>query len=219
MDDVRQPYKLDPPPLLIVVSGTSGSGKDTVVKALIEHFGAKQCPLYRVVTATTRPRRKNEVDGVDYVFVSRQRFKEMIANDDLAEYALVYGDYKGVPKKHVYRAVEAMAEGQDVIMRLDVQGARTIRQMVPEALLIFITATSEPELVERLRGRRTEDPEQLEIRLRTAREEMAHIPEFDYIVPNADARLSDTVDTVLAIIAAEKHRTHPRRARLRDADA
>ena len=169
-----------------------------------------------MVTATTRPRRETEVDGVDYVFVSKPEFESMIASDELIEYALVYDQYKGVPKKHVYQAMEAMAQGQDVIMRLDVQGAETIREMVPDALLVFITASSEKELVERLRGRRTEDPEQLEIRLRTARQEMARIPEFDYVVPNADNKLEDTIETVLAIIAAEKHRTHPRRAHLRD---
>jgi guanylate kinase len=207
-------YSVASPPLLIVISGTSGSGKDTVVRSLIERFEQGQRPLYFVVTATTRPRRENEVDGVDYVFVSKRDFEAMIASDALVEHALVYGQYYGVPKGHIQKAMDAMAKGQDVIMRLDVQGARTIRQMVPEALLVFITASSEPELAERLRGRRTEDIDQLDLRLRTARQEMAHIPEFDYVVPNADAKLGETIETVLAIITAEKHRTHPRRALL-----
>jgi guanylate kinase len=215
--DVQRLYDVTPPPLLIVISGTSGSGKDTVVKVLIERLQARQRPVYFVVTATTRPRRETEVDGVDYVFVSKAEFEAMIANGDLLEYAVVYDQFKGVPKRHVYKAMEAMAEGQDVIMRLDVQGAMTIQQMVPDALLIFITARSEGELIERLRGRKTEDPEQLQIRLRTARQEMSHIAEFDYVVPNVDGKLEDTVETVLAIITAEKHRTRPRRARLRDA--
>jgi guanylate kinase len=199
-----------------VISGASGAGKDTVVEALIQRFQDEQRPIHRIVTATTRPRRETEVDGVDYVFVSQAEFEAMIANDELIEYALVYGQFKGVPKKHIYKALEAMAQGQDVIMRLDVQGAETIRKMVPEALLVFITASSEKELSERLRGRRTEDPEQLAIRLRTAHQEMSRIPEFDYVVPNADNKLDDTIETVLAIIAAEKHRTHPRRAHLHD---
>ena len=197
-----------------MVSGTSGSGKDTVVKALVKRFQEEQRPAHFVVTATTRPRRETEVDGVDYVFVSKAEFEAMIANDALLEHALVYGQFYGIPKQHVYRAMEAMDEGQDVIMRLDVQGAETIRQMVPEALLVFITASSEQELIDRLRGRKTEDAEQLDIRLRTAHREMSRIPEFNYVVPNADNKLDDTIETVLAIITAEKHRTHPRRARL-----
>jgi guanylate kinase len=215
--DVQGRYDIPLPPLLVVISGTSGSGKDTVVKALIRHFEAAQHPVHFVVTATTRPRRETEVDGVDYVFVSKAEFVAMIANDALVEYALVYGDYKGVPKEHVYQAMEAMTRGQDVIMRLDVQGAETIRQLVPEALLVFITTPSEGELIERLQERRTEDQEQLEIRLRTARQEMSRIPEFDYVVANADGKLDDTVNAVLAIMTAEKHRTHPRRADLRAA--
>jgi guanylate kinase len=207
---------MTPVPLLIVISGTSGSGKDTVIKALIKRFEASQHPIHFVVTVATRPRRDAEVDGVDYVFVSKAEFQAMIADDALLEYALVYDQFKGVPKKHLYQAMDMMAEGYDVIMRLDVQGAETIRKIVPEALLVFITASSELELIERLQGRRTEDPEQLEIRLRIARQEMSRIPEFDYVVPNADDKLVDTVDTVLAIITAEKHRTHPRRANLCD---
>lgn len=214
--DVQQLYDMSPPPLLIVISGTSGSGKDTVVQELIKRFACGQHPVHFVVTATTRPRRETEVDGVDYVFVSKAEFEAMIAGDALLEYALVYDQYKGIPKKHIYKAMAAMAEGQDVIMRLDVQGAETIRQMVPEALLVFITASSENELIERLQSRKTEDPEQLEIRLQTARQEMGRIPEFDYVVPNANNRLDETVETVLAIISAEKHRTHPRRALLCD---
>lgn len=212
--EIQQPYDRTPPPLLIVISGTSGSGKDTVVKALIQRFQQEQRPVHFVVTATTRPRREAEVDGVDYVFVSKAEFEAMIAEDALLEYALVYGQYKGVPKEHVHKAMAAMARGQDVIMRLDVQGAETIRQMVPDALLVFITTSSEQELIQRLRGRRTEDPRQLDIRLRTARQEMSRIPEFDYVVPNADNKLDETIETVLAILVAEKHRTHPRRARL-----
>ena len=199
-----------------MISGTSGSGKDTVVKALLMRFHKERRPVHFVVTATTRPKRETEVDGVDYVFVSKKEFEAMIANDALLEYALVYDQFKGIPKKHVYKAMEAMAQGQDVIMRLDVQGAETIRHMVPNALLVFLTASSEQELIERLRGRKTEDPAQLDIRLRTARQEMSRIPEFDYVVPNADNRLEETIETVLAIITAEKHRTHPRHACLHE---
>jgi guanylate kinase len=200
--------------LLVVISGTSGSGKDSVVKALIERMVAQQRPVHFVVTTTSRAIRENEVDGVDYCFVSPSEFEEMIANDELIEYALVYGQYKGVPKKQIYMAVQAMDSGADVVMRLDVQGAKAIRHMIPGALLIFMTTSSEQELLERLRRRSTESPEQLQIRLQTARDEMQQIAEFDYVVPNLDGRLDETVDIVLAIITAEKYRTHPRRVEL-----
>jgi guanylate kinase len=201
-------------PLLVVISGTSGSGKDSVVRALIERMLAQQRPVHFVVTTTSRAMRQNEVEGVDYCFVSESEFEAMIDNGELIEHALVYGDYKGVPKSQIFKAVEAMDGGVDVVMRLDVQGAKTIRHMVPGALLIFMTTSSEQELVERLHRRSTESPEQLQIRLQTARDEMQQIAEFDYVVPNIDGRLNETVDTVLAIMTAEKHRTHPRRVEL-----
>ena len=175
---------------------------------------AQQRPVHFVVTTTSRAKRENEVDGVDYCFVSPAEFREMIAEDQLIEYALVYGQYKGVPKKQIHKAIEAMESGADVVMRLDVQGAKAIRRMVPGALLIFMTTSSEQELLERLRRRSTESPEQLQIRLQTARAEMQQIAEFDYVVPNLDGKLNETVDTVLAIMTAEKHRTHPRRVQL-----
>ena len=185
-----------------------------MVRALIERMRAQQHPVHFVVTTTSRPMRQDEVDGVDYCFVSPRAFEEMIANDELIEYALVYGQYKGVPKSQIYKAVEAMDGGADVVMRLDVQGARTIRQMVPGALLIFMTTSSEQELMERLRRRSTETEEQLRVRLQTARDELGQVGIFDYVVPNPDGRLEETVDTVLAILTAEKHRTQPRRVEL-----
>jgi guanylate kinase len=204
--DVQRIYDFDHPPLSIVISGTSGSGKDSVVKEL-----AKRIPFHFVVTANTRPRRENEVDGVDYIFVSTAEFERMIAQDELIEYTKVYGQYKGVPKQQIREAIKS---NQDVLMRLDVQGAATIRRMMPEAVLIFLTAPSEQELIKRLKERHTEAAEQLSTRLQTAREEMRHIPEFDYVVPNATDQLDKTVDTIVAIIAAEKHRAIPRRAKL-----
>ena len=204
-------YDFDRPPLLVVFSGTSGSGKDSVVKALAERMKQRDAPVHFVVTATSRPRRETEVNGEDYTFVSKACFEEMIANDELLEYAVVYDQYKGVPKQQVR---EAIASGKDVVMRLDVQGAATIRALAPEAVLIFITAPSERELLARLERRGTETPDQLEIRLETARREMQRIPDFDYVIPNRDNRLEETVETALMIITAEKHRTKPRRARL-----
>ena len=209
--DAQQLYRFEQHPLLVVISGTSGAGKDSVVKEVVRRAHERGIQARFVVTATTRPKRESEVDGIDYFFVSQAQFEKMIVRGELFEHALVYGHYKGVPKQQVR---EAMASGRDVLMRLDIQGANTVRCIVPEAVLVFITAPSEEELIARLRQRRTESPEQLQIRLDTAREEMRHIPEFDYVVQNPENRLDEAVETVLAIIAAEKHRTHPRRAAL-----
>lgn len=191
-------------PLLIVISGPSGVGKDSVV----QRMQSRGLPLHFVVTATTRPRRPGEVDGIDYHFVSKDEFAELIEQDSLIEYAIVYNDYKGIPKAQVG---EALASGRDVIMRVDVQGAETVRGLFPAALLVFLAPTSEEELVERLRARKTETKEGLKLRIATARQELKRVSMFDYFVVNADLRLEDTVDTILAIIEAEHHRTDPRR--------
>ncbi len=197
----------NPQPLLIVISGPSGVGKDTVLQRMKE----RELPFHFVVTATTRPRRENEVHGKDYFFVSKEEFARMIENDELFEYAIVYGDYKGNSKQHVR---EALASGADVVMRLDVQGAETVRKLVPEALLIFITVENEQELTARLRQRQTETAEELALRIATARQELKRIGEFDYVVVNADFCLDETVDTLVAIIQAEHHRVRPRRVSL-----
>ncbi|CAN5420323.1 guanylate kinase [soil metagenome] len=188
-----------PRPLLVVMSGPSGVGKDATLAKL------KECnyPFYFVVTATTRPIRPGEVDGQDYHFVSMGEFAEMIEDGELLEYAVVYGDYKGIPKKHVR---QALASGLDVIMRIDVQGAATIRRLVPNAVTIFLTAESEEELVRRLQERKTEDAGKLKMRIATARQELKRIVEFDYVVANRVQKLEDTVQQVLSIINAEKSR-------------
>ncbi|MEJ5248600.1 guanylate kinase [Caldilinea sp.] len=188
-----------PRPVLVVISGPSGVGKDSVIQRLKQ----TDHPFYFVVTATTRPKRPNEIDGVDYHFVSVGEFAEMIENDELLEYAVVYGDYKGIPKKHVR---EALASGKDVIMRIDVQGAATIRSLIPNAVTIFLTAESEEELVRRLRLRKTEEPDQLKMRIVTARRELRRFTEFDYVVINREEQLDAAVETVLSIIRAEKSR-------------
>lgn len=195
------------PPLVVIISGPSGVGKDTVVRRM-EELGY---PFHFVVTATSRPRRENEVDGRDYHFVTIAEFEEMIRNDELLEHAIVYGQYKGIPKAHIR---EALASGKDVILRIDVQGAATVRRLIPDAVTIFLTAGSEEELFQRLRTRKTEDPEQLRKRMETAREEMKCLPEFDYVVVNSDCHLDDAVRTIAAIITAEKCRARPRRAHL-----
>ena len=189
----------NPRPVLVVISGPSGVGKDSVLQEL---KGANY-PFYFVVTATTRRRRPTERDGIDYHFVTVGEFAEMIENNELLEHAVVYGDYKGIPKKHVR---EALASGRDVIMRIDVQGAATIRRLVPNAVTIFLTAESEEKLVRRLQERKTEAADQLKMRIVTARGELQRIVEFDYVVINHEHALGDTVDQVLSIIKAEKSR-------------
>ncbi len=191
-------------PLLIVISGPSGAGKDTVLHRMKE----RRMPFHFVVTTTTRPPRSNEVHGVDYFFISNDEFAEMIDRDELLEYARVYNDYKGIPKQQVR---DALASGQDVVMRLDVQGAATVRSLAKEAILIFISTGSEEELIRRLRERKTETPEGLKLRIATARKELERIKEFDYCVINKDMSLEDTVDEIIAIIKAEHNRVHPRR--------
>ena len=188
-----------PRPVLVVISGPSGVGKDATIQAMQR----RNTSFHFVVTATTRPRRPNEIEGVDYHFVSVGEFAEMISSGELLEHAIVYGDYKGIPKKYVR---SALASGKDVIMRIDVQGAATIRKLIPNAVTIFLTAESEIELVRRLYERKTEDDDKLKMRIATAREELKSIVDFDYVVVNRTSALEETVDRVLCIIAAEKSR-------------
>jgi len=197
----------DPQPLLIVISGPSGVGKDSLLHDLTE----RNLPIHFVVTATTRPRRENEIHGVDYYFVSKDEFARMIEQDELIEYAIVYSDYKGIPKQQVR---DALASGKDVIMRVDVQGAATVRKLAPEAVLIFLTTESEAALVRRLKARQTETAENLSLRIATARQELKRAAEFDYVVVNAEGHLDVTVDTVVSIIIAEHHRVKHRKVSL-----
>ncbi|MFP3853797.1 MAG: guanylate kinase [Anaerolineales bacterium] len=194
-------------PLLIVISGPSGVGKDSV----LQRMKSRHLPFHFVVTATTRPPRPDEVDGVDYHFVSHDEFAEMIEQDELLEYAIVYNDYKGIPKDQVRKALQA---DKDVVMRIDVQGAETIRELYPDALLIFLSTESEEELEDRLRTRKTESKEGLKLRIATARQEMKQVDQFDYYVVNKEYMLEHTVDNILAIVTAEHLKTHPREVKL-----
>jgi guanylate kinase len=201
------PYHRQQEPLLIVISGPSGVGKDTVVQRLKE----RQVPFHFVVTATNREPRPDEKDGVNYIFVTTAEFAQMIEDDELLEYALVYGDYKGVPKEQVR---QAFVSGQDVIMRVDVQGAATIRQLAPEALLIFLIAGSDGEMIQRLRDRQTDTEGAIAMRVATARQELKRINEFDYCVVNPQGDVDSAVDRILAIIEAEHARVRQRKVRL-----
>ncbi len=194
-------------PLLIVISGPSGVGKDSIVQRMMD----RGFPFHFVVTATTREKRENEIDGKDYWFVAKAEFARMIEENELIEYAMVYGDYKGIPMAQVR---EALASGTDVVMRLDVQGAESVRKLAPEALLIFITCENEDELEHRLRERKTETADSLSLRIATARKELSRIEAFDYVIVNQDFHLDDTVGKVYAIISAEHLRVHHRKVTL-----
>jgi len=198
---------ISPQALLIVISGPSGAGKDSVLQELKR----RKLPLHFVVNATTRSPRPGEVEGVDYFFVSRHRFAEMIEQNELIEYALVYDDYKGVPKAQIRQALES---GKDVILRVDVQGAQTLRKLCPEAVLVFLTVQDEQEIVERLDRRSTESEENRKLRLATVRKELMHISDFDYIISNREGQLEQTTETILAIIQAEHHRVQHRKVSL-----
>jgi guanylate kinase len=208
MKHIKNPFNPhQPEPLLIVISGPSGVGKDTVIRQM----KAKDLPFHFVVTATTRLPRPDEVHGKDYFFVSSDEFADMIEKDELLEYAFVYNDHKGIPKEQVR---QALASGKDVIMRIDVQGADTIKEIIPDALLIFLTTQDEEEMVNRLKARKTETPGGLKLRIATARQELKRLDLFDYVVVNRENELEQTLDTILAIIKAEHHRVNYRKVRL-----
>jgi len=207
MTDQSDLYQVQPIPLLIVISGPSGVGKDSVLQSMKK----RELRFHFVVTVTTRRPRQGEIEGVDYFFVSPQQYAEMLANGEFLEHASVYEDCYGIPKQQI---MQAFASGKDVVLRVDVQGAATIRRLCPEALLIFLMPRSMAELVGRLQARKTESPEALALRKKTAIEEMGRVSEFDYVVVNGDGQLDGTVDNILAIIKAEHHCVHPRKATL-----
>ncbi len=203
-ETTTSPFVLEPPnPLLIVISGPSGVGKDSV----LEEMKSRGLPFHFVITATTRAPRPEETDGVDYFFLSQDEFARMIDEGELLEYAVVYQDYKGIPKSQVRKA---LASGKNVIMRIDVQGAETVRKLAKDALLIFLTPQNEEELINRLENRNTEDNESLKLRIATTRQEYNKIELFDYIVVNKDEQLMVAVDMIEAIIKAEQQRVHQR---------
>ncbi|MCL4466353.1 MAG: guanylate kinase [Chloroflexi bacterium] len=190
--------------LLIVLSGPSGVGKD----AVIQRLKASAFPLHYTVTVTTRPRRPNEVHGVDYFFTGEADFDAMLARDELLESALVHGHKYGTPRQQVR---EALAAHKDVLLKIDVQGATQVRHKVPEAVSIFLAPANLDELVRRLRSRGSESAAELALRLHNAEGELEDLPNYDYVVLNEQDRLQETVDQVKAIITAEHCRVRQRR--------
>ena len=192
-------------PLLVVISGPSGVGKD----AVLERMRSSNVPYHFAVTATARPKRDSEVDGLDYIFVEGDEFQSMIRNDELLEWAEVYGNPYGVPKSPVR---DALARGQDVILKIDVQGADNIRRLVPGAVYVFLAPPDMSELEHRLTRRRTESQETLKVRLATATKELEEAAKFDYVVVNRTGRLDQAVEEINSIIRRERAR--PGRARI-----
>jgi guanylate kinase len=194
-------------PLLIVLSGLSGVGKDTVLD------GLRRCglPLEFIVTVTTRKPRPAEQNGVHYHFVSGERFQEMADAGELLEWARVYGNRYGTPRQAVR---EALTAGRDAVVKVDVQGAASIKKIIPQAVFIFLATPTLTELAERLRRRSTETPADLELRLRTAAEELEKLQIFDYIVFNRPGDLGRAIEEVCAVIRAEKCRVTPRQISL-----
>ncbi|MFC1872875.1 guanylate kinase [Chloroflexota bacterium] len=186
-------------PSLFVLSGLSGAGKDAVLDGLKESGTA----LHRVITATSRPPRNGERDGYDYHFFTASEFQNMIARGELLEWAKVYENYYGIPKKPV---AAALTNGEDTVVKVDVQGALTIRRLVPQAVLIFLSPPSAEESADRLAKRGTEDADARKVRILTAEIELEQLAVFNYLVINRHEKLAGAVADVRAIINAEKCR-------------
>lgn len=198
-----------PGALLVILSGPSGVGKDTIIEAL--QARARQPDYHYVVTCTTRGPRPGEVDGRSYRFMSRGAFHALREAGELLEWAEVHGNWYGTPRDDVR---EALAAGQDVILKIDVQGAQAVKELVPEALLIFLVPPSLEALFERLRARATESADELEVRQRNAAIELARSGDYDYVVVNETGQVERTAARIDEIIAAEKSRSPSRRVRV-----
>ena len=207
--DRQSSINLSPNPLLIVLSGPSGVGKDAILARMRE----SKYPLEYITTVTTRPRRASERNHIDYHFISAEKFQGMIKRNELLEWANVYGNWYGVPKNPVKRALDS---GQDVIVKVDIQGAATIKKIVPQAVFVFLMPPSIEELNLRLKQRHTESSFDLDLRTKTAREEIKQVSLFDYVVFSWRDEIDRAVLDILAIVTAEKCRVVPREITLAD---
>jgi guanylate kinase len=189
--------------MIVVLSGPSGVGKD----AILERMAELKYPYHFVITATTREPRPGELDGVNHYFVDRERFQELIDSNELLEHAEVYGNMYGVPKQQVR---EALAAGRHVMIRVDVQGAERIRQLVKDALLIFIMPPDLQSLQARLEDRGVDALEAITERRSKAIDEMNDADWFDVSIVNHDDRLDEAVREVINVIDAESERESPR---------
>ena len=190
-------------PLLVVLSGPSGVGKDAVL-ARMKELGS---PFHYVITATTRPKRAGEKNGMDYHFITWKEFQQMIDKHQFLEWANVYGNYYGVPKGEI---TSALSKGVDTIVKVDVQGAATIKGILPQAVFIFLMPPSVEELERRLRKRHSESSTDLALRLERAKGEIKSLPLFDYVITSRQNKLDEVVSQIDAVVAAEKRRVKPR---------
>jgi guanylate kinase len=194
---------------LVIISGPSGVGKDTIIDALRER--PREPDYHYVVTCTTRGPRPGEVPGVSYQFLTRDQFHALRSAGELLEANEVHGNWYGTPRRDV---ADALAAGNDVILKIDVQGARVVKERVSDALLVFIVPPSLEALFQRLRSRATESADELEIRQRNAAIELARQGDYDRVVVNDDGEVARTAAEIEAIIAQEKRRNADRRIRI-----
>ncbi len=190
-------------PLFVVLSGPSGVGKD----AVLARMKKLERPFHYVITATTRPKRTGEKNGVDYHFLSQKEFQRMIDKHQFLEWANVYGKYYGVPKEEI---TSALSKGVDAVVKVDVQGAATIKKILPQAVFIFLMSPSVEALEKRLRKRRSESSTDLALRLERAKGEIKSLPIFDYVITSRQNKLDEVVFQIDAIVTAEKCRVKPR---------
>ncbi len=190
--------------LLFVLSAPSGTGKDTVINTLKQ----QGMDFYVVPSVTTRAPRPGESEGNPYHFISQESFERLVSQNELLEYANVHGNWYGQPRKPIR---DNLAAGRDVLLKIDVKGAATIRNKVPEAVFIFLIPGSLEELALRLTDRQTETEEELQRRLADARKELAEQHWYDYLITNRQGHLPEAVDCLRAIMLAEHCRIHPRK--------
>ena len=193
----------EPKPLILIISGLSGSGKDTVINRLKE---ISTVDFHFVVTCNTRRKREGEIDGKDYHFITRKKFLEMIENGEMLEHSEVYDDLKGVPRFEIEKALH---NGKDMILRLDYQGMRKVKAVYPEAVSVFIIPPDAGAWIARLRARNTDSEESLMVRIRTAVSELEHINDFDYVLINDE--IDHAAMDLLTILRAEHMKSSNRK--------
>jgi len=194
-------------PLLVVLSGPSGVGKDAVLIRMRE----LKRPFYYVVTATTRSCRPGEKDNIDYHFLATEDFQRMIDEGQFVEWAKVYSNYYGVPRDEITRG---LSMGMDVMLKVDIQGAATIKKILPQAVFIFLIPPSMKDLERRLKLRRSESSAELALRLAEAGKEIENLSFFDYVIVSHHGRLNEIVSQICAIVTAERCRVKPKYAAL-----